>query len=213
MRILFIVAALALSACATSTPDVALPAVDAPAIADTPIKSPSGEYAIDTSHVSVIWKVQHMGLSLFTARFNKVSGTINLDAAAPTKSAVSISIDANSVSTVLPDPERTKKFDAQIATNLGAEKTPNITFVSTSMVRTGAQTGRMTGDLTLNGVTKPVTLDVTLRGEGVNMLTQKAALGFAAKTKIKRSEWGVTFASAFAADEVEIQVDADFGKK
>ena len=205
--------AAALTACATATPAVAPPAPNAAPVADTPIKSPSGEYAIDPFHTAVVWRVQHMGLALFTARFDKISGTLTLDAAAPAKSKASISIDVASVSTPLPQPAMKTKFDAEIAKNLGVEKTPNITFVSTGLVRTGAQTGRMTGDLTMNGVTKPATFDVILRGEGINTLSQKNSLGFQAHTSIKRSDWGVTFAALFAADEVDIDVDAELDKR
>jgi polyisoprenoid-binding protein YceI len=210
MRALALAAAVMLTSCATSTPEVAEVSASAPAVADTPIKSPSGEYALDASHASVVWKVQHMGLSLYVGRFDKIAGTLMLDGASPTKSALSVTIDPKSVSTPLPNAERKPRFDGEIAKALGDGE---IKFVATSMVRTGPQTGRMTGDLTFNGVTKPVTMDVTLRGEGVNTLSQRAAIGVAGKTRIKRSEWNMTFASTFAADEVTIEVDADFQKK
>ncbi len=207
---MIVAAPLALASCVTATPEVAAPAMNAPAVADTPIQSPSGEYAIDPSHVSVVWKVQHMGLSLYTGRFEKIAGVLTLDGQAPSKSKMEVTIDPKSVSTPLPNAERKPKFDADIAKALGEG---DIKFVSTSLVRTGAQTGRMTGDLTFNGVTKPVTLDVILRGEGVNALSRKNALGIAASTKIKRSDWNMTFASGFAADDVTIEIDADLVKK
>jgi polyisoprenoid-binding protein YceI len=207
------IAVAALSGCATSTPVVPPAPADAPAVADTAIKSPSGEYAIDPLHTAVVWRVQHMGLALYTARFDKISGALTLDGAAPSKSKISISIDVASVDTPLPQAAMKAKFDADIAKNLGVEKTPNITFQSTSLVRTGPQTGRMTGDLTMNGVTKPATFDVILRGEGVNTLTQKNSIGVQAHATIKRSDWGVTFASLFAADDVDIQVDAELDRK
>jgi polyisoprenoid-binding protein YceI len=210
MRALVLAAAILLASCATSTPEVGEVSATAPAVADTPIKSPSGEYGLDPSHTSVVWKVQHMGLALYVGRFDKIAGTLTLDAAAPTKSALSVTIDPKSVSTPVPNAERKARFDGEIAKALGEGE---IKFVSTSMVRTGAQSGRMSGDLTFNGVTKPVTMDVTLRGEGVNALSQRAALGVAGKTKIKRSEWNMSFASAFAADEVTIEIDAEFIKK
>jgi polyisoprenoid-binding protein YceI len=209
---LIFIAALALAGCVTSTPAVAPPAPDAPAIADTPIKSPAGEYQIDPFHTSVVWRVQHLGLSLYTARFNTIEGALTLDSQAPTNSKVSITIDPNSVDANLPNEKAKQNFDAAIAKGLGADKS-KITFVSTSLVRTGAQTGRMTGDLTMNGVTKPAAFDITLRGEGVNTLTQKPALGIQAHGVIKRSDWGVDFASLFAADTVDIEIDAELDKK
>ena len=212
-KTVFIAVAFLLAGCVTSTPAVMAPPTDAPAVADTPIKSPSGEYALDPAHSSVVWRVQHMGLALYTARFSKIEGTLTLDAQAPTNSKVSISIDTNSVDTALAGATAKKNFDAAIAKGIGAEKTPTITFVSTKLERTGAQTGRMTGDLTMNGVTKPATFDIILRGEGTNTLNQKPAMGIQAHGTIKRSDWGATFMSIFAADVVDIDIDAELDKK
>ena len=206
----FFAIALLAAGCATSTAPVAAPSMEAPAVADTPIKSPSGEYNLDPRHTTVTWKVQHMGLSLYTARFDKTSGTLTLDGTSPTKSKVSISIDAHSVSTNLPMPGK-EKFDAEIAKGIGADKTPNITFVSTELVRTGPQSGRMIGDLTMNGITKPATFNIVLRGENTNLFG--IGIGIEATGTIKRSDWGVDYAKAFAGDDVVIEVESDMNKK
>jgi polyisoprenoid-binding protein YceI len=211
-KALILVAALAAAGCATSTPPVPDPGLNAPAVADTPIKSPPGEYRVDPLHTSVVWKVQHLGLALYTARFDKSAGVLNLDSAAPTKSTVTFTIDAHSVSTPLPTPGKAN-FDAEIAKGLGADKAPEIKFVSTSLVRTGEDSGAMTGDLTLNGVTKPATFKILLRGEGVNPLTQKPAIGVQGYATIKRSDWGVDFAKLFTGDDVVIEIDSELDKK
>ena len=209
-KALIFAAVVALGACATSTPPVADPGLQAPTVADTPIKSPSGVYEVDPRHTTVTWKVQHLGLALFAARFDKTTGELDLDAQAPTKSKISLAIDANSVSTNLPLAEKTK-FDAEIAKGIGADKTPQIKFVSTQLVRTGPQSGRMTGDLTMNGITKPATFTVILRGEGTNIFG--TGIGVEAHGTIKRSDWGVSYANAFAADDVTIDVDCELDKK
>ena len=130
-----------LSACAT--PPVIVPSA-----------APAGNYKLDPTHASVTWSLSHAGLSNYTARFNTISGALNFNPDAPQESSVDIRIDPKSVSTGLP------KFDEEIATSgnyFDADNFPEIRFVSTDIKLTGDATGLITGDLTLKGVTKPVT--------------------------------------------------------
>lgn len=188
----------------TATP--ALAQMAAPVVDKNPAKQPAGLYKIDPSHTSVIWKVMHMGISDYTAKFSKVDGELTFDPADVTKSKVSISIPTSSVVTGLPD------FDKEIAGPkfLGGDKTPNITFVSTSVVKTDDDEGKVTGNLTLNGVTKPVTLDVDFYGGIVHPMNQKHALGFSAETTIKRSDFGVNYGIPMVGDEVKIEIETEF---
>lgn len=226
MRAILLSAALVLSACATtsagSAPGAPVQASAAPAVtmlpagSDTslnPADAPAGAYDLDSRHASVIWRIRHLGLGAFTARFDTIAGTLNFDPQAPQNSSISVTIDANSVSTGIINREGQRGFDHEISQALGAETHPTISFVSRSIEVTGATTGRITGDLTFNGQTHPVTLDATFHGGRYVLLRQKHGLAFAARTMIRRSEWGVTNWTAFTGDEVEIIIDAEFVKQ
>ncbi len=212
LRGILLAATLTLAGCATAgpTPDAAAAAPAAPPATYAGIDAPSGTYALDGRHVSVSWGVRHLGLAKYIARFDTVSGTLALDAAQPTNSALKAEIDVNSVSTGLLDKNGARKFDAEVAEALGAKAHPKITFTSTALTRTGPETGVMTGDLTLNGVTKPVTLTVGFYGATTHPMLQKKALGFSAKTVLKRSDFGVTKWDMFVADDVEVNVEVEF---
>jgi polyisoprenoid-binding protein YceI len=207
------IAALCLSALALAPLPALAQAPAAPAAAGVQISVPSGAYELDNAHTSVIWRVSHFGLAMYTGRFNIVSGTLNFDAQAPEKSTLSVSIDANSIDTGHKAIKADSTFDAKIAKEaLGAEKTPKIMFVSTAVQRTGDRTGKVTGNLTLNGQTKPVTLDVTFRDGKFISFVRKNMLGFAATGKFKRSEWGIANWAGAVGDEVELVIEAEFGR-
>ena len=137
----------------------------APAFA-APIDAPAGKYEADLAHTSVTWRVKHLGLSNYTARFARIASTVELDPAKPANSKLSVTIDANSVRTDFPFTDKVD-FDKEIGGSdhfLNGAKFPEIKFVSTRIVETGPKTATITGDLTLRGVTKSVTLDAVLNG-------------------------------------------------
>jgi len=228
MRLIAIAAACLLAACATANaqPTPAPAAAGAPVTigeippSDSTSRNPatqnSGAYSLDSRHVSVTWRIRHLGLSLFTARFDKITGTLNFDSANPANSTVSVAIDANSVNTGVLDQNGARAFDHEIAEQVfGATANPNITFVSRSILVTGAETGQITGDLTLRGVTKPVVLDARFWGGRMHPFTGKPVMGFAARTLIKRSDFGAALsgpANGAVSDEVEILIEAEFLK-
>lgn len=225
-------AALLLTACATATAQAPTPA---PAtMADgaaspvpaaipygdstslNPADAPSGAYTLDSRHASVIWRIRHMGLSLFNARFDTISGTLNFDGANPANSSVDITIAANSVNTgVLDNGER--NFDHEIANNvLDAGDNPVIHFVSRSIQVTGPTTGLITGDLTLRGQTHPVTLEANFDGGRFVQFFGKHVIAFHARTIIDRSQWGANFGNPLingtTGNQVEILISAEFTK-
>jgi polyisoprenoid-binding protein YceI len=209
-----VVCGLMLAGCASSPgPAVVAPPADAPVIADAPIDAPSGAYALDPAHARVTWRVMHLGLSGYVGRFETISGALELNAQEPTQSKVQITIDARSLSTGHKDKPGAEPFDTEIARKvLGAEAHPMITFVSTGAQRTGPRTGRLTGDLSFNGVTRPATLDVVFNDARLVLLTGKHTAGFSAATTIQRSEWGADDWTAFVGDAVDIQIEAEFQK-
>ena len=169
---------------------------------------PAGAYQLEPTHTSVTWRVSHLGLSNYTARFDKISGSLKLDPKAPEASLLSVTIDPNSVSTGLPN------FDKEIAAKFfKAETSPKIDFQSGKVQKTGADTALVTGNLTLAGVTKPVTLEVKWNGGGFNKYAQAYGLGFSATGKLKRSDFGLTQLSGVVGDEVELLIQAEFINK
>lgn len=170
-----------------------------------PAQAPAGEYALDPHHASVTLKLAHMGLSHYTMHFTKLDGGYGYNPARPDVSKVSFTIDPASIQT--DDPA----FNTEIAEKfLETAKYPTITFVSTGITRTGDH-GKMTGELTFHGVTKPVTLNVDYRGF-VTMMGQQR-MGFSAETVIKRSEFGAGAYVPVVGDDVTVSVEVEFVKK
>ena len=173
--------------------------------------APDGAYILDPAHASVNWSLSHSGLSLYTARFDGISGALDFNPDTPTASRVDISIDPKSVSTGDPEWDETLATDSKY---FNANTYPEIRFVSTSAATTTDTTGQVTGDLTFRGVTKPVTLDVTYNGAGKSFGNPGATLGFSAVGKINRSEWGLDYLTSFGiGDEVTLRIEAEFNEK
>lgn len=196
---------------AQTAPPAGLPAPAAP----TTVKAadvPAGVYNIDSRHTAVTWRIRHQGLSLWTARFDKTTGKLNFNPTAPDKSTIEATIDANSVSTGVLNAQGERAFDAEIGGNfLGGKENPNITFKSTSIKLTGAQTGLVSGDLTVKGVTKPVVLDVKFEGAKLSAQNQKWKVAFTARTVIDRTQFGITGGpiESNASKEAEIIVTSE----
>jgi polyisoprenoid-binding protein YceI len=148
--------------------------------------------------------------------FGDVTGSLTIDPANPAAAQVDVTIPVAKVTTASAGLTRhmlKPAGDNGKADFFGA--TPaDATFKSTSvMVGADGTSARITGDLTLNGVTKPVTLDATLAGAGTNPFTRAATVGFHAKTTIKRSDFAVSYGVPFVSDEVRLDITAAFEKK
>ena len=184
-----------------------------PALAQAPkLDVAAGDYVIDKTHVSVTWRIKHLGLSYYTARFTGFDSTVKLDPADLTRSSVIFTIDANSVRTDYPFPEK-EDFDKVVASRfLKAEAHPKIIFQSTSLTATSATTGKLTGNMSFAGVTKPVTFDVTLNGATVHPFYKVPYVGFSARGMIKRTDFGVGEMVGLLGDEVEIWIEAEYKK-
>ena len=188
----------ALSACATP------PVLDVAA-------APEGAYVLDPTHTSVNWSLSHSGLSFYTARFDEISGALDFDPNAPTSSRLDVRINPKSVSTGDTEWDETLATDGKY---FDGDSYPEIRFTSTSAVTTAATTGKITGNLTLRGITKPVVLDVTYNGAGKSFGNPGATLGFSAVGKINRSDWGMDYLTSFGiGDEVTLRIEAEFNEK
>ncbi|MEM1306218.1 MAG: YceI family protein [Pseudomonadota bacterium] len=175
----------------------------------------AGTYKLDRAHASLVWKVNHLGLSFYTARFDTFDATLDIDPDKPASAKLNVTIDATSIRTGFPFADR-KDFDKELVQDakfFDASNHPEITFVTTSVEPTGDKTAKVTGDLTLKGVTKPVTLEVTLNGQIMHPFKKKPALGFSGTGTIKRSEFGMTHLIGGVGDDVEILLEAEFIKE
>lgn len=178
-------------------------------------EQPAGAYALDGRHASVTWKIRHGGIGVFVARFDKIAGTLTFDPQNPTASTVTATVDAASLNTGVLGANGERAFDREIATQaFGSEANPEIKFVSRSIALTGPSTGTITGDLTLKGVTKPVTLDASFEGGRFVQMRGKQVLGFSARGTFNRKDFGATLsnplADGFVSDTVELEIHAEF---
>ena len=168
-------------------------------------KQPAGEYIVDKAHASVTWKVAHMGLSQYTARFDIMRGTLNLAPAAFASSRVEFNIDAKSVNTgIVP-------FDRKLAGSdyFDADKNPTITFKSTSIEAVNGNKFKLVGDLTFRGITKPISWDATFNGGQYSKFMQAHQIGFSVKGVVKRSTWDLKTYLDLIGDEVDIAIEVE----
>jgi polyisoprenoid-binding protein YceI len=187
-----------------------------PAVAQgAPSKAPAGTYVVDKPHASITWKGLHNGLSYYSARFNKFDITLDFNPDDVTRSKVTASVDLKSVET----DDASKRANGQSTFNgelarqfLGADKTPQATFTSTSVTKVSDTTGKMTGNVSFMGVSKPVTFDITYVGNRPDPRTQKHKVGFQAVGVLKRSDFGVAVGGP-VADEIRIEINAEFAQK
>ncbi len=223
----------ALAACGAA--ETTVPAADAQApAAETatpaaeeaiaaPEMGPAGTYVLDPTHASLVWKVNHFGLSNYTARFTRLDATLEFNPDDASATSLTVTVDPSSVETDYPaDFKATHAdspydtFDEEIAqdpTFFNAGEYPEITFTSTEINPTGPATGTVTGDLTFLGVTRPVTLDVTYNGTATfPWAPDEPKIGFSATGTLKRSEFGLTKLVPNVGDEVELLIEAEFAK-
>ena len=181
---------------------------------ETPtLNLPAGTYTSDLTHSSIIWKVNHLGLSNYTARFTDFEATLDIDPNAPEDATLSVTIDPTSVSTAYPNPEQ-EDFDATIGEGenfLNGGAFPEITFNSTDVTLTSPTTADVTGDLTMLGITMPLTLDVTFNGSlEANPFSGRPTLGFTATGSLDRTDFGMDYLSGQAVgDVVELVIQAE----
>lgn len=172
-------------------------------------KQLAGEYVLDLAHASVTWRVTHFGLSHYTARFDKMAGKIQLAPGNAANSRAEFSIEAASVNTGLA-PFNKKLMAPEF---FDGEKNPQINFKSTKFEHVSGQAYKLTGDMTLRGVTKPITWNVTFNGGLYNSYAQAQATGFSAKGVVKRSDWGMKEYAGIVGDDVEVIVEAEFNNR
>lgn len=169
--------------------------------------APAGVYVTDPAHTTVLWSLDHLGLSQWTARFVDVDARLDWKPEDPTASTLTVTIDPKSVRTDFPWPEETD-FDGMIATSEDFLAGAPITFVSTRVETTGAETGLVHGDLTFRGETHPVTLEVRFNGSvAEHPFTKEPKVGFSATTRFDRSDWGLEMLVPMIGDEITLRIE------
>lgn len=171
----------------------------------TPAQAAPEEYAFDKAHTQVMFSVGHMGYSFSHGRFTKFDGNFVFDEQDVSKSAIDVTIDTNSL--VMDDDAWEKHLKNEDFFNV--EKFPAMTFKSTKVEKTGDKTGKVTGDLTILGVTKPVTLDVTWNKSGIHPYSKKYVSGFSASGTLLRSDFGMAYGLPAVADEVSLNIQVE----
>lgn len=170
--------------------------------------TPSGAYQLDPNHTSITFKINHLGFSRYTGRFDKMEATLNFNREAPEQSALDVTVYPNSIDTNNGTLEETLRGDKWF----DVIKYPRATFQSTKIERTGPTTAKITGDFTLMGVTHPLVLDVTLVGAGVRPMDEKKVLGFSATGSFKRSDYGLSNLLPLIGDDVTLEIETEFDK-
>lgn len=163
-------------------------------------------YDFDPSHSQVVFEYSHLGFSNSVGIINGVTGKLMLDAENPANSTVEATIPLAGLRTVSPELDK-HLFGADFFnTDQGAAVA---TFKSTSVALDGDKEAKVTGDFTLNGVTKPVTLEVDLNQLAAHPMSGKQSAGFDAETTIKRSEFNLGKFAPAVEDEVEIEISIE----
>jgi polyisoprenoid-binding protein YceI len=186
-------------------------AADAPAV-------PAGAYTLDKSHASLIFKVNHLGFSNYTARFKRFDAQLEFDPAKLAASKLTATVDAKSLETDFPDPAKLD-FNAQLQSKewLDTAQFPEMKFRSTTIEATGKNTMKVNGELTLHGVTRPIVLEAKYNGGYAgHPMDPHARIGFSAHGSLKRSEFGVAYGipapgtTMGVGDKVELIIEAEF---
>ncbi|HNV83284.1 MAG TPA: YceI family protein [Arenimonas sp.] len=159
-------------------------------------------YAIDPGHTQVYASYLHAGFSNIAIRFNTVEGEFQFDAAKPANSTLNVKVPISSLDSGV------AKLDAHLSSPdfFDAAQFPEATFKSTKVTAVGKGKLKLLGDLTIHGVTKPVTFDVTINGIAVHPMSKKPSAGFDAVTKIKRSDFGVGKYVPMVSDEITMRI-------
>lgn len=171
----------------------------------TPFYAQGVTYRVDPVHSSILFRVKHMNTAYVYGRFNQFSGTLVVDEKSPERSSVQFEIDINSVDT------RDAKRDEHLRGPdfFNARQFPKATFKSTRVRKINDTTVEVQGNLTLRGVTKPLTVRVTFTGKGRNPRGQEI-IGFETTFTIKRSEFGINYGlNGGLSDEVRVTISVE----
>ncbi|WP_296279456.1 YceI family protein [uncultured Acinetobacter sp.] len=163
------------------------------------------DYTIDPTHTATVFTWNHFGFSTPSANFSDIQGVISVDNAKPANSSVNVTIPLSSLNT------NVKALDEHLknADFFNAEKYPTITFKSTKVQAVGKNKYKITGNLTVKDVTKPVVLDAVLNKQGVHPMTKAQSIGFNATTSFDRSAFGVGAYVPNVGDKITVNITTE----
>jgi polyisoprenoid-binding protein YceI len=171
--------------------------------AASPAAAAEVAYKLDEAHTETTFVIDRFGYTSVIGVFAKSEGTIWLDESAPEKSRVEATVTVDSLLTANPTRDEHLKGERW----LNAPKNPTMTFKSTKVEKTGDTTAKVTGDLTIMGVTLPVTFDVKLNKIGSAPNNNKRQAGFTIKGVISRKAFGSAGAAGMIGDAVAIRIE------
>jgi polyisoprenoid-binding protein YceI len=170
-----------------------------------PAQATVDKYIYDPVHTQIVFSVSHLGFSFPRGKFNKFSGGFTFDQEHPEASQADISIETGSLDMDSADWEKHLKSPDFF----NVEKFPAMTFKSAKLVKTGDNTADLTGDFTLLGVTKPLTLHVAFNKAGTHAFNKNYIAGFSLSGALKRSDFGMTYALPLVGDEVNLDIQVE----
>ncbi|MDC5475772.1 YceI family protein [Acinetobacter baumannii] len=175
------------------------------ALASTVTLAAPVDYKIDPTHTATVFSWNHFGFSTPSANFSDIQGVIKVDNAKPANSSVNVTISLSSVNTNVPALD--KEFQEEAWFN--AAKYPNITFKSTKVETKDKKHFKITGDLTVKGITKPVVLDAVLNKQGEHPMAKVPAIGFNATTSFNRSDFGLGNYVPNVGDKITVNITTE----
>lgn len=198
---LALLAALSLTGCSTLAATFLKPEIDAAAAA-----LPAGDYVLDPKHASLFFRINHLGYSTYVGRFERFEASLKGDPAHPEAAQVTAIVDMTSLNVANPD------FAAELMGPdwFDAEKYPRATFRTYGLKIVGENEADISGDLTMKGRTQAVIIRAKLNGSAYDRLRGADVVGFSATLPVSRSAFGVDKFTDLLADDVEIQIEAEF---
>lgn len=168
----------------------------------------AGTYKVESNHTLAQFAVNHFGFNDFFGTIPGATGSLSIDPKALGTAKLDVSLPVDRISTT------NATLDAELVSAdwFDAATYPTIRFVSQMVEKTGPRTARISGTVTMHGVSKPLTLDATFGGAGVNPMDKAYTIGFAATGTLKRSDFGVSKYVPAVSDEVQIKITAAFEK-
>ena len=165
----------------------------------------AAQWTLDSSHSQIVFSYNHLGFSTTYGMFSGFTGEITFDPEKPEQGSVTVEIPTESLITGWP--QRDQHFLS--ADFFDKDAAPAITFTSTAIEVTGENTANITGDLTMNSITRPVVLETVFNGIRPHPQANTDWTGFSATTTILRSEWDMGLAAPFVGDEVAIAIEVE----
>ena len=175
------------------------------AIMVVPAVAQMQSWSIDSAHSSAQFALRHLGISTVRGAFTKVSGSVQYDTADPTKTTIDSTIDASSVDTRV----EMRDNDLRSPNFFDVAKYPSLTFKSKRVEAVGSGKLKVTGDLTIHGVTRGVVLNVDGPSAAVKDPRGNLHIGAAASTTVNRKDFGVNGAGPMVGDDVTITIDLE----